>query len=75
MKFTLNFFYNIGVIWENLEFPHFCLDFLQKKFYNIDPRSCDSSFNELGKARVHLQPKKLSLAELGLDVHNRRSYF
>ena len=24
---------------ENLEFPHFCLDFLQKKFYNIDPRS------------------------------------
>ena len=37
VKFPLKFFYNIGVILENLEFPHFCLDFLQKKFYNIDP--------------------------------------
>ena len=36
VKFPLKFFYNIGVILENLEFPHFCLDFLQKKFYNID---------------------------------------
>ena len=38
VKFPLKFFYNIGVILENLEFPHFCLDFLQKKFFNIDPR-------------------------------------
>ena len=30
-------FYNIGVILEEIEFPHFCLDFLQQNFYNIDP--------------------------------------
>ena len=37
VKFSLKFFYNIGVISEILELPCFCPDFLQKKFYNIKP--------------------------------------
>ena len=37
VKFPLKFFYNIGVILENLEFPHFCQDFLQKSFIILTP--------------------------------------
>ena len=62
VKFPLKFFYNIGVILENLEFPHFCLDFLQKKFYNIDPRAwCYKTFfgGNLDKNRVILEFPKL----------------
>ena len=37
VKFPLKIFYNIGAISENLEFPHFCLDFLQKSFITLTP--------------------------------------
>ena len=53
IKFPLKFFYNIRVILENLEFPQFRLDFLQKKFYNIDPRP-KNLFKDLFGQVVHL---------------------